>query len=45
LEKSFQKNVHDLFRGATSTEEKWRHDGSHRLQRRLLLGSSLQVPH
>jgi hypothetical protein len=22
LEKSFQKNVHDLFRGATSTEEK-----------------------
>jgi hypothetical protein len=39
LEKSCTvENIHDLFRGATSTEEKWRHDvfWSHRLQRRLL---------
>jgi hypothetical protein len=45
LEKSCRKIVHDLFRGATSTEEKWRHDvfWYHRLQRRLLSGSSLQV--
>jgi hypothetical protein len=36
--KIMYKNVNDLFRGASSTEEKLRHDvfWSHRLQRRLL---------
>jgi hypothetical protein len=45
---SFWKNpVEKCTRSATSTEEKWRHDvfWSHRLQRRLLSGSSLHVPH
>jgi hypothetical protein len=40
--KNPEENVHDLFRGATSTEEKWRHDvcWSHRCS-----AVNYQVPH